>query len=173
MTGSRQGLPWPGTRQWTTHTTISSEPSRSTNTRPSSALNIVHRTAPASRPSGRCAGGLRPRLDPGALLRCVPKRPRNYQEQSPDPSPGLDQPRSFRDDLRFGARGRIRTDDLSTTRRILRVDLDGSRRIWPAHVGCLVGPDGSGRIQKDRLDDHRDDQSASDRKSDGKASSAV
>jgi hypothetical protein len=29
---------------------------------------------------------------------------------------------------------------------MLGVDLDGSRRIWPAHVGCLVGPDGSRRI---------------------------
>jgi hypothetical protein len=53
---------------------------------------------------------------------------------------------------------------------MLGVGLVGSRRIWAAHVGCLVGPDGSRRIQKDRLDDHRDDQGASDRKSDGKAS---
>jgi hypothetical protein len=53
---------------------------------------------------------------------------------------------------------------------MLGVDLVGSRRIWAAHVACLVGPDGSRRIQKDRLDDHRDDQSASDTKSDGKAS---
>jgi hypothetical protein len=54
---------------------------------------------------------------------------------------------------------------------MLRVDLDGSRRIEPAHVRCLVGPEGSRRIQKDRLDDQTDDQSASDRKSDAKASS--
>jgi hypothetical protein len=40
------------------------------------------------------------------------------------------------------------------------VDLVGSRRIEPAHVGCAVAPDGSRRIQKDRLDDHRDDQGA-------------
>jgi uncharacterized glyoxalase superfamily protein PhnB len=39
------------------------------------------------------------------------------------------------------------------TRRMLGVDLVGSRRIQPAHVECLVGPDGSRRIQKDRLDD--------------------
>jgi hypothetical protein len=50
---------------------------------------------------------------------------------------------------------------------MLGVDLDGSRRIQPAHVACLVGPDGSRRIQKDRLDDHWDDQGASDTKSDG------
>src|SRR5215207_5430801 len=37
----------------------------------------------------------------------------------------------------FGARGRIRTDDLPITRRILGVDLVGSRRIWPAHEGIL------------------------------------
>jgi hypothetical protein len=41
---------------------------------------------------------------------------------------------------------------------VLCVDLVGSRRIWAAHVGCLVGPDGSRRIQKDRLDDQTDDQ---------------
>ncbi len=37
------------------------------------------------------------------------------------------------------------------------------RRIWPAHVGWHVGPDGSRRIQKDRLDDQTDDQGLSDR----------
>ena len=29
---------------------------------------------------------------------------------------------------------------------VLYVDLVGSRPIWPAQVGCLVGPDGSRRI---------------------------
>src|SRR4029450_6622465 len=62
------------------------------------------------------------------------------------------------------------TVDLSITSRMLGVDLDGSRRIRPAHVGWPVGPDGSRRIQTDRLDDHRDDQSASDEESDGKVS---
>jgi hypothetical protein len=33
---------------------------------------------------------------------------------------------------------------------MLRVDLVGSRRIEPAHVGRPFGPDGSRRIQKDR-----------------------
>src|SRR4029453_9126383 len=46
---------------------------------------------------------------------------------------------------------------------VLRVDLIGSRRIWAAHVGCLVGPDGSRRLQTDRLDDQRDDQGPSGR----------
>jgi hypothetical protein len=58
----------------------------------------------------------------------------------------------------FGARGRIRTDDLPITSRMLGVDPVGSRRIWPAHVGCVVDLVGSRRIQTDRLDDHRDDQ---------------
>ena len=49
---------------------------------------------------------------------------------------------------------------------VLYVDLVGSRRTWPTHVGCFVGPDGFRRIKKDRLDDHRDDQGASDRQSD-------
>jgi hypothetical protein len=65
------------------------------------------------------------------------------------------------------------SSDLPITRRMIRVDLDGSRRIEPAHVGRLVGRDGSRRIQKDRLDDHRDDQSASDTESDGKGKPSV
>ena len=59
--------------------------------------------------------------------------------------------------------------DLPITSRMLGVDLDGTGRVLPAHVGCLVDPDGSRRTQTDRLDDHRDDQSASDKESDGKA----
>jgi hypothetical protein len=49
---------------------------------------------------------------------------------------------------------------------MLGVDLVGSRRIEPAHVGRPVGPDGSKRIPKDRPDD----QGASDKESDAKAS---
>jgi len=41
------------------------------------------------------------------------------------------------------------------TSRMFGVDPDGSRRIDPAHVGGLFGPDGSRRVQEDRLDDHR------------------
>src|SRR4029453_6506823 len=37
------------------------------------------------------------------------------------------------------------------------------KTIWPAHVVCAVGPDGFRRIQRDRLDDHWDEKSASDR----------
>jgi HIRAN domain len=54
------------------------------------------------------------------------------------------------------------------TSRMLGIDLDGSRRIEPAHVGCLVGPEGSRRTPTDRVDDHRDDQGASDTRSDAK-----
>ena len=36
---------------------------------------------------------------------------------------------------------------------VLYVDLVGSRRIWPAHVGWVVGPDGSRPVPSDRLDD--------------------
>jgi hypothetical protein len=62
----------------------------------------------------------------------------------------------------FGARGGIRTHDLSITSQMLRVEPDGPGRILPAHVGCRVGPDGSQRTQKDRPDDHRDDHGAPD-----------
>jgi Single-strand binding protein family len=55
------------------------------------------------------------------------------------------------------------TLDLPITRRTLGVNLDGPRRIQPAHVGCLVGPDGSRRIQTDRLDDQMNDQGAYDK----------
>ena len=43
---------------------------------------------------------------------------------------------------------------------VLCVDLDGSRRIWPAHVGDLVDLVGSRRVQLDRLDDQPDDQAS-------------
>jgi hypothetical protein len=62
--------------------------------------------------------------------------------------------------------------DYPITRRMLGVDLDRSRRIWPAQVGCPVGPDSSRRIQTD-LDDHRDDQEASDTEPEDKASSSL
>jgi hypothetical protein len=41
---------------------------------------------------------------------------------------------------------------------VLSVRLVGSRRIWPAQVGCLVDPVGSRRVPSDRLDDQPDDQ---------------
>jgi hypothetical protein len=41
---------------------------------------------------------------------------------------------------------------------VLCVDLVGSRRIWPAHVGRVVDPDRSRRIPSDCLDDQTDDQ---------------
>jgi hypothetical protein len=43
------------------------------------------------------------------------------------------------------ARTSTRTVDLPIMSRMLRVDLDGPRRIEPAHVGWPVGPDGSRR----------------------------
>jgi hypothetical protein len=82
----------------------------------------------------------------------------------------------------------IRTDDPPITRRMLGIDLDGSRRIEPAHVGWPVGPDGYRRIvwmikrmikgcptEPDAKASKRvpwlmDDQGTSDRKSDGKTS---
>jgi hypothetical protein len=41
---------------------------------------------------------------------------------------------------------------------VLSVDLVGSRRIGPAHVGRVVDPDRSRRIPSDCLDDQTDDQ---------------
>jgi hypothetical protein len=41
---------------------------------------------------------------------------------------------------------------------VLCVDLVGSRRIWAAHVGCVVDPGGSRRVLSDRLGDQTDDQ---------------
>jgi hypothetical protein len=41
---------------------------------------------------------------------------------------------------------------------------------WKISVHAAIAA-GSRRLQKDRVDDHRDDQRASDRESDGKASS--
>src|SRR5215213_8846999 len=47
---------------------------------------------------------------------------------------------------------------------------DGSSLLTLDASSVQTAPDGSRRIQKDRLDDHRDDQSASDTTSDAKAS---
>src|SRR4029453_16533405 len=52
--------------------------------------------------------------------------------------------------------------DLSITSQMLRVELDGAGQKLPAHVGCRVDLVGSKRTQKDRLDDHGDDQGAFD-----------
>src|SRR5918996_5902803 len=52
----------------------------------------------------------------------------------------------------------IRTPNRQIRSLVLCVDLVGSRPIWPAHVECLVDPDGSRPVPSDRLDDQRDDQ---------------
>jgi hypothetical protein len=52
-----------------------------------------------------------------------------------------------------GAPRGIRTPNRQICSLVLCVDLVGSRRMWPAHVGCVVDPDGSRRVQSDRLDD--------------------
>jgi hypothetical protein len=49
----------------------------------------------------------------------------------------------------------IRTFNRQIRSLVLCVDLVGSRRIWPAHVGWVVGPDGSRPVPSDRLDDQR------------------
>ena len=60
---------------------------------------------------------------------------------------------------RFGGAPRgIRTPNRQIRSLVLSVDLVGSRRIWPAHVGCLVDRVGSRRVPSDRLDDQTDDQ---------------
>jgi hypothetical protein len=67
------------------------------------------------------------------------------------------QPRPLDLGLWCAPRG-IRTPNRQIRSLVLCVDLVGSRRIWPAHVGGLVDPDGSRRIPSDRLDDQPDDQ---------------
>jgi hypothetical protein len=77
--------------------------------------------------------------------------------QAADPTAGLEAGR------RIVETRLIAIDELPITSRMLGVDLDGSRRIEPARVGWVGGPDGSRRIQTDRLDDQMDDQGPSDR----------
>src|SRR6266496_3570642 len=75
----------------------SSGPSRSNPALLFSAVHIVRRPAPASRPSGRSAVGLRPSPDPDAS----PRRAQTTAEEAAKPEPHpLDRPRSFRDDPR-------------------------------------------------------------------------
>jgi hypothetical protein len=45
---------------------------------------------------------------------------------------------------------------------VLYVGLDGPRRIWPAHVGRVVDPDGTRPVPSDHLDDQTDDQARDD-----------
>jgi transposase len=103
MTGPRCGSAPAGTRPWTrtrpqAPSALRRTPNPST-AGSSSAPNSVHRAASASRPSGRFAGGLRPRLDPAALTRRAPNQPRKNQKQESDQENSLTAPRSFRDDL--------------------------------------------------------------------------
>jgi hypothetical protein len=56
----------------------------------------------------------------------------------------------------FGWRPPLRNRQIRSP--VLRVDLVGPRPIWPARVGGPVDPDGSRRVQSDRLDDQADDQ---------------
>ncbi|MFL6219906.1 MAG: hypothetical protein ACJ742_15395, partial [Actinomycetes bacterium] len=44
-------------------------------------------------------------------------------------------------------------------RSLVLYDLVGSRRIWPAQVGCLVDLVGSRWVPSDHLDDQTDDPS--------------
>jgi hypothetical protein len=63
-----------------------------------SAVNIVRRQAPASRPYGRFAVALRASLDPDALRRRAQDVSERKKNRSGAP---LDRPRSFRDDPPF------------------------------------------------------------------------
>src|SRR6476659_31822 len=55
---------------------------------PSSPLPMLRRTAPASRPSGRYAVGLRPSLDPDASVRRTRHLWRRHQKDQPYPLTG-------------------------------------------------------------------------------------
>src|SRR5881227_1730810 len=69
-----------------------------------SAIQIVRRPAPSSRPYGRYAVGLRPNLDHDAS----PRRAPNPAEKNKDRSKtSLDRSRSFRDDLRKRKSGAV------------------------------------------------------------------
>ena len=74
-----------------------------------SAAHSMRRTAPASRPYGRYAVGLRPSLDPDAILRRATAA--IGEDRTSDQEP-LDRPRSFRDDLRLACRGLFRSAEV-------------------------------------------------------------
>jgi hypothetical protein len=99
------GLPRPGHRPWIPTRPATSSRSPGTQPAPSSASTSLHRPAAASRPSGRFAGGPRPRLDPTALTRRVHQQAEEDQEHRPATQEALDRPRSFRDDLLRRAAG--------------------------------------------------------------------
>jgi hypothetical protein len=89
-----------------------------------------------------------------ALTPCGPTRPARCY----DPGRPRDQRCAYGpSSLTYGPYRNARALDLPITSRMLGIYLDGSRRIEPAHVGCLVGPDGSKRVLSNRLDDQTDD----------------
>ena len=93
------GTPGPDERDTPTPTTT-----RSTSAA-SPPAQIMRRTAPASRPSGRDAVELRSSLDPGAH----PGAPTHNEAGQRKITPPLDRPHSFRDDLREEAQRRRHT----------------------------------------------------------------
>src|SRR6266545_2610766 len=103
-----------------------------------SAAHSVRRTAPASRPSGRYAVGLRPSLDTDALHRRAQTTAKKQKERS---QPPLDRPRSFRDDLQVcGVRPvDLRTQGYSVDRTIAGQRLARGVRLaaGPGSVGVL------------------------------------
>jgi hypothetical protein len=64
-----------------------------------------------------------------------------------------DYPTSQAADLLIWRAARDSTPSRQLRRLVLTSMWFGSRWIWPAQVGWVVGPDGSGRVPSDRLDD--------------------
>jgi hypothetical protein len=71
-----------------------------------------------------------------------------------EPAPDVLEPLTGVADPRSNATGR----DHQLRSLVLCVDLVGSRRIWPGHVGGAVDLVGSRTVLSDRLDDQADDQ---------------
>jgi hypothetical protein len=73
-------------------------------------LKSIRRTAPASRPHGRCTVGLRPSLDSDAYFDAPSQHKEPHKTNQNNTAIGLDRPHSLRNDLRLygGAKG-IRT----------------------------------------------------------------
>jgi len=137
------GLPRPGHRPWIPTRPATSSRSPGAQPASSSASTSLHRAASASRPCGRFAGGLRPRLDPAALTRHVHHQAEEDHRTQSDHSGRLDGPRSFRDDQRHRSSDHTRVPTNCGTREALWSEPKGPPPAPPA-----VGPATSSRAQQ-------------------------
>ena len=98
MTGSPIACPAPGNRTEDANDHLVTQAESRTTNFDLPALNSMRRTAPPSRPCGRCAVELRPSLDPDAYFDAPSQDKEARRTNQNNTAVGLDRPLSFRND---------------------------------------------------------------------------